>query len=262
MVIIMSAVFLTSFKAPLCTLRNISILVKDCWWLGCVKFLLNIAKTSIEYWCIEYYILRWTSFIVVSILSAKSKIFFQAQTTSYFISFICFLGLFVLPVAFGFPNGKEWYLKKKNSTRNYGITITIVNISLFPTGSCDGYTNITEPWRNRDFKSTSFLGFPKNDTDLVNRWWRFTGIGGDRVIAFCLGNNLGGTKQVLYIDVIYPTNESLTEVTGLAYSLYSGSCVNIREKVSVAYCPGGFYVYKPLTHRQSDMGYVTCEYTG
>ena len=154
-----------------------------------------------------------------------------------------------------------FFFLKKNVNRNY-ITVTIVNIYLLPTGSCDGYNNITEPWRNRDFKSNSFPGFPKNDTTLVNSWWRFTGIGGDRVIASCLGSNLGGTKQVLYIDMIYPTNESLTEVTGSAYSLYSGSCVNIKEKVSVAYCPGGFYVYKPLTHRRSDMGYVTCEYFG
>ncbi|KAM8723795.1 adhesion G protein-coupled receptor E1-like [Acanthopagrus schlegelii] len=54
---------------------------------------------------------------------------------------------------------------------------------VFPPGSCDGYANITEPWRNRGFTSTSFTGFPKTDTHLVNNWWRFTGIGGDRVVA-------------------------------------------------------------------------------
>lgn len=129
---------------------------------------------------------------------------------------------------------------------------------LFLAGSCDGYTNITEPWRNRDFKSTSFQGFPKDDTNLLNEWWRFTGIGGDRVITSCTEKTLGGTNYVLYIPFTYPNNETVTE-TGTAYSSGAFGCQSKSAKVSVTFCPGGFYVYKPLTHPQSDMGYVTCK---
>ncbi|KAK2833593.1 hypothetical protein Q5P01_017482 [Channa striata] len=68
----------------------------------------------------------------------------------------------------------------------------------FPPGSCDGYTNITEPWRNLLFKSSSFPGYPKNDSNLVGQWWRFTGIGGDKgqtkVEAF-LGHITGQLKN-------------------------------------------------------------------
>ncbi|XP_069004746.1 adhesion G protein-coupled receptor E1-like [Embiotoca jacksoni] len=91
----------------------------------------------------------------------------------------------------------------------------------FPPGSCDGYTNLTDSWRNRDFTSTSFPGFPKTDGHLVNHWWRFTGIGGDRVVSNCFANIRG----------VY---------------------------VSVVLCPGGFYVHKPLSRHSVAIatGYV------
>lgn len=109
--------------------------------------------------------------------------------------------------------------------------------------------------------STSFPGFPKDDSKLVNKWWRFTGIGGDRVIASCITNNVGGTKHELYIPFTYPTNESTMENNMTAYSDNLNTCdQQLSARVSVAYCPGGFYVYKPLTHPHSDMAYVTCEW--
>lgn len=130
---------------------------------------------------------------------------------------------------------------------------------LFFAGSCDGYTNITEPWRNQDFISTSFPGFPKDDKHLVNNWWRFTGIGGDRVVRSCKKYNRGGTHYMIYIPFAYPTTESVTPKTGTAY----GNVVHCHGRsmsVRVALCPGGFYVYKPLQHLYSYMGYLTCEF--
>lgn len=109
--------------------------------------------------------------------------------------------------------------------------------------------------------STSFPGFPKDDLKLLKRWWRFTGIGGDRVVASCVGINIGGTIHVFHIPFSYPTNESLSEETGIAYGDNVHSCDNgLTAQVSVAYCPGGFYVYKPVTHPYSSMGYVTCKW--
>lgn len=130
---------------------------------------------------------------------------------------------------------------------------------MFPPGSCNGYTNITEPWRNLDFLSTSFPGYPNNDQKLVNSWWRFTGIGGDRVNQNCLSYNLGGTSYPIYIPFGYPATESVTPTTGTAYGIVNG-CGSQSFSVSVALCPGGFYVYKPLGHPHGNMGYVTCEF--
>lgn len=131
---------------------------------------------------------------------------------------------------------------------------------LFLSGSCNGYTNLTEPWRNRAFASTTFTGFPYDDFKLLNMWWRFTGIGGNRVITSCIGNNIGGTVNVLHIPITYSTNESFSEETVSAYSGTPDLCKDVTASVSVAYCPGGFYIYKPLTHPQASMGYVTCEW--
>ncbi|XP_051244903.1 adhesion G protein-coupled receptor E1-like [Dicentrarchus labrax] len=129
----------------------------------------------------------------------------------------------------------------------------------FPPGSCDGYTNITEPWRNRDFTSTTFPGFPNHDAKLVNSWWRFTGIGGDRVITGCVSTNRGGTSRPVFIPFAYPTTESVTPTTGTAYGYYGG-CQGSGLKVNVALCPGGFYIYQPLTYPHLHTGYVTYHY--
>ncbi|XP_030230437.1 LOW QUALITY PROTEIN: adhesion G protein-coupled receptor E1-like [Gadus morhua] len=43
-------------------------------------------------------------------------------------------------------------------------------------GSCNGYTNLTDPWRNRAFTQYDYPGFPTDDNKLLNKWWRFTGI--------------------------------------------------------------------------------------
>lgn len=133
------------------------------------------------------------------------------------------------------------------------------NYDLFFSGSCNGYTNITEPWRNIAF-NVSFVGFPKDDSHLLNQWWRFTGIGGDKVITVCVGMNQGGTTHILHIPFAYPTNESLSEETGTAYADMTAPCdKSFTAKVSVAYCPGDFYVYKPLSHPTMGAGYVICK---
>lgn len=107
--------------------------------------------------------------------------------------------------------------------------------------------------------SNAFPGFPKDDLKLLNRWWRFTGIGGNRVITSCKGNNIGGTKNVFYIPVTSSTNGTVGEEEVSAYSGNLGTCKDLTASVHVAYCPEGFYIYKPLTHPVDSMGFVTCE---
>ncbi|XP_029913037.1 adhesion G protein-coupled receptor E2-like [Myripristis murdjan] len=126
----------------------------------------------------------------------------------------------------------------------------------FPPGSCDGYTNLTDSWRNRGFTSTSFPGFPKDDAHLINQWWRFTGIGGDMIITGCSHTyNIGGTSYGIYLSFSYPIVESPTASRGTAY-VYNSGCSTYGISIDVVLCPGGFYVYQPLNHPISSMGYV------
>lgn len=125
-------------------------------------------------------------------------------------------------------------------------------------GSCDGYTNITQSWRNRGFDSSYFGVTLVNDQQLLNKWWRFTGIGGDRVIIDCLLIYRGGAYGALYIPSPYPTTESLTPTTVTAYGVWY-YCSDTTAVVNIALCPGGFYVYQPISYPDSYQGYATCE---
>ncbi|XP_045931506.1 adhesion G protein-coupled receptor E1-like isoform X2 [Micropterus dolomieu] len=130
----------------------------------------------------------------------------------------------------------------------------------FPPGSCDGYTNITEPWRNYLFTSSSFPEFPKDDADLVGMWWRFVGFGGDRIATGCYGGPIGGTQYSIHLpDGYHPRTESVTPTTGYAYGDV-GPCNAYTITISIVLCPGGFYIYQPSSHPHSSMGYVTYHY--
>ncbi|XP_062295290.1 adhesion G protein-coupled receptor E1-like [Scomber scombrus] len=138
-------------------------------------------------------------------------------------------------------------------------SLFILGHCAFPPGSCDGYQNITHPWRNKAFTSNSFTGYPKDDVHLVGSWWRFTGIGGDRIISSCIGSSLGGSYYPIYVPFSYPTAESVTPTTGTAYTYYS-SCSSYGRTMSMALCPGGFYVYKPASHSVTHSAYATYHY--
>ncbi|XP_026208805.1 adhesion G protein-coupled receptor E1-like [Anabas testudineus] len=103
---------------------------------------------------------------------------------------------------------------------NFPLLLVLLGLLLipvtcaFPPGSCDGYTNVTEPWRNREFVTTFF---PKDDGILLNNWWRFTGIGGDRLITDCVSPYVGGTWHTLFLPFTLPTSESVTPTKGTAY---------------------------------------------
>nr|XP_033500212.1 adhesion G protein-coupled receptor E2-like isoform X2 [Epinephelus lanceolatus] len=131
---------------------------------------------------------------------------------------------------------------------------------VFPPGSCDGYTNITDAWRNFAFTSSSFPGFPKNDGHFVGKWWRFTGIGGDRVTSQCHSGPLAGSHYSIRVSFSYPTTESETPTTGTAYGDVGG-CNVYSISLSVALCPGGFYIHKPASHPYPYMVYATYHHT-
>lgn len=123
-------------------------------------------------------------------------------------------------------------------------------------GSCDGYTAINEPWRNRAFfASTTFYGYSQNDTNFLDKWLRFTGIGGDTVVTSCVTVQPGATLVPIFISFPLPTNLSLYPTNGTAQG-----CNGKSFSVSVALCPEGFYVYKPVDPLPApNMVYVTSE---
>ncbi|CAI5675112.1 unnamed protein product [Oreochromis niloticus] len=124
----------------------------------------------------------------------------------------------------------------------------------FPPGSCDGYTAINEPWRNRAFfASTTSTGFSQNDTNFLDKWLRFTGIGGDTVVTSCVTVQTSATLVPIFIPFPLPTNLSLYPTNGTAQG-----CNDKSFSLSVALCPGGFYVYKPVDPLPApNMVYVT-----
>ncbi|CAL8286286.1 unnamed protein product [Boreogadus saida] len=66
--------------------------------------------------------------------------------------------------------------------------LVILSHAEYLNGSCTGYTNLTDPWRNRSFRRPDIRGDPSDDRLLVDKWWRFTGIGGDRASEICQRN--------------------------------------------------------------------------
>uniref|UniRef100_A0A8C5BMM6 Uncharacterized protein n=1 Tax=Gadus morhua TaxID=8049 RepID=A0A8C5BMM6_GADMO len=124
-------------------------------------------------------------------------------------------------------------------------------------GSCNGYTNLTDPWRNRAFRRADIRGDPSNDRLLVKKWWRFTGIGGDRASEIC-EHNAGTFGYPWNVKVTYPVNESLTPTMGSAGRYHFG-CHNDKISVEWVICPGGFHVFRPLGAGPTRTGFATCE---
>ncbi|XP_058236624.1 adhesion G protein-coupled receptor E3-like isoform X3 [Hemibagrus wyckioides] len=79
------------------------------------------------------------------------------------------------------------------------ILLTVLtNISTAQNASCPLYINISEPWRNVGFCSTTCN---KSDSKLTEGWYRFIGISGDQVVTSCANtlNNTDGTVTNLLV---------------------------------------------------------------
>ncbi|XP_058236619.1 adhesion G protein-coupled receptor E3-like isoform X2 [Hemibagrus wyckioides] len=72
------------------------------------------------------------------------------------------------------------------------ILLTVLtNISTAQNASCPLYINISEPWRNVGFCSSTCN---KSDSKLMEGWYRFIGISGNQVVTSCANvqNNTNG----------------------------------------------------------------------
>ena len=172
-----------------------------------------------------------------------------------YLFFFC-SGLLVILSHGEYLNGKAVSLIHLNVTIMNVIHV-VDAITSMPPGSCNGYTNLTDPWRNYAFTRTDWLGWPNNDILLHNKWWRFTGIGGDTAISQC-ASNTGGFHHPWQVVVTYPDIESLTPTRGTTRT-WSTGCNTHGIPVEFVFCPGGFHVFRPLNAGPSNSGFATCE---
>ncbi|XP_028311430.1 adhesion G protein-coupled receptor E1-like isoform X3 [Gouania willdenowi] len=141
-------------------------------------------------------------------------------------------------------------------------TLAVPVVFGYPSGSCDGYTNITESWRNWEYYGHISPGYPNDDAKLVGSWWRFTGIGGDIVVKGCVIAARGGTRATIYIPSSeYPPVELPYPKTATAFGRVNTYCNDVFMQVDIVRCPGGFYIYRPLNHKAPEMGYLTIHST-
>ncbi|XP_074525756.1 adhesion G protein-coupled receptor L2-like [Halichoeres trimaculatus] len=127
---------------------------------------------------------------------------------------------------------------------------------------CGNYTNITDPWRNYGFTSVSFPGYPKDDAHLVGKWWRFTGVGGNRVHYLCRTGPTAGGMYMIHSHGVHPG--SYNTVGLLQMYRYVTRCYQDGFKIQVVRCPlpdsGYFYIYKPQSHPFVNTTYATYHY--
>ncbi|KAL7845270.1 hypothetical protein AOLI_G00234620 [Acnodon oligacanthus] len=71
------------------------------------------------------------------------------------------------------------------------------HVILFFLDVCFSHETLSDPWRNIGFNFTSVSGWQLNDSSLQEGWYEFSGIGGDRVVYYCLGFTFTGNTVVL-----------------------------------------------------------------
>ncbi|XP_055009070.1 adhesion G protein-coupled receptor E1-like [Boleophthalmus pectinirostris] len=135
-----------------------------------------------------------------------------------------------------------------------GILVAVVGA--FPPGSCDGYTNISQAWRNANFFiSPYFEANPYDDSFMVSNWWRFVGPGGDILLTLCKTGGTGNVYSIAIDAPFMPTTEKDT-ATPVTANAFGPSCFPNTFYIDVVLCPGNFYIYNPRSHPASS-GYST-----
>ncbi|XP_076135399.1 uncharacterized protein LOC143117688 [Alosa pseudoharengus] len=126
---------------------------------------------------------------------------------------------------------------------------------LLPTGDtygctdpCEQYTNISDPWRNRGFLSTSSQLQLKDDSDLQEGWYRFVGVGGD-ILDFASIPIPSLAEQHLGYCSLRSYSPTVTNVNLCAGAISNGS-------VDVKVCSSRYYVHK-LRPTASNQIYAT-----
>ncbi|XP_076842030.1 adhesion G protein-coupled receptor E3-like isoform X3 [Brachyhypopomus gauderio] len=99
---------------------------------------------------------------------------------------------------------------------------------------CSSHQNLSDPWRNVGFCSSSFSYWPINDSNLQAGWYSFTGIGGDRLVYSCPYISLIWDSNILF-------NNNGSSQSSSTFHLYT--CDGLENSTQVLDCGGGLLLY-------------------
>ncbi|XP_017580251.2 adhesion G protein-coupled receptor E3-like [Pygocentrus nattereri] len=123
---------------------------------------------------------------------------------------------------------QSWIAALLLTTVTHGVTDN--------TSICQNYKTLSDPWRNIGFKSV--CGGPPKDLNLMPGWYRFTGVGGDRLVNYCPSNSSTTPKYLI-------NNSSSTQLQ--LYScdaLYGSTGIDCAQaNISTVYCDDGVILY-------------------
>ncbi|KAK1803113.1 hypothetical protein P4O66_021652 [Electrophorus voltai] len=109
---------------------------------------------------------------------------------------------------------------------------------------CKSHKTLSDPWRNVAFYTTSFPNWTMNDNNLQDGWYKFTGIGGDRIVYYCPHISLSSPSNELL-------NSSRSFQSSSAFHLYTCD-INTPQ---LLHCGGALVLYY-LTKNKGM--YITC----
>ncbi|KAL7852150.1 hypothetical protein SRHO_G00179350 [Serrasalmus rhombeus] len=123
---------------------------------------------------------------------------------------------------------RSWIAALLLTTVSHGVTdVTYI---------CQNYNTLSEPWRNIGFNSV--FGGPPKDLNLMPGWYRFTGVGGDRLVNYCPSNSSTTPKYLI-------NNSSSTQLQLYSCDAFYGStgidCA--QANISTVDCGGGVILY-------------------
>ncbi|KAL7852151.1 hypothetical protein SRHO_G00179360 [Serrasalmus rhombeus] len=105
---------------------------------------------------------------------------------------------------------------------------------------CQIHNTLRDPWRNIGFSATSFPGGPKNDLNLKEGWYSFTGIGGDRMVYSCPNTNSTPMLSSLFSNSSSSTQFQLYTCDVLYWST-GVQCA--QQNITSLDCGGGLILY-------------------
>lgn len=96
---------------------------------------------------------------------------------------------------------------------------------------CQNHRTLEDPWRNIGFISTSFSGGPKNDLQLNEGWYNFSGVGGDRVVHYCS------------LSSVYSNRNSSPILYNCSAEYWNTGVMCAEHNIPTKDCGGGLILY-------------------
>ncbi|KAL7845271.1 hypothetical protein AOLI_G00234630 [Acnodon oligacanthus] len=101
---------------------------------------------------------------------------------------------------------------------------------------CQKYFTLSDPWRNIGFNPV--FGQSPKDLQLMPGWYRFTGVGGDRLVNYCSSNSSTTRKYLIN------KNSSTQFQIYTCDALFGSASIDCAEpRISTVGCGGGVILY-------------------